>query len=936
MEYKTHIEVAAPSGSPNKKEKGDLLESLAEDLLRIQHYKATKQLRLVGSEIDLLCQHQVNRRTVYVECKAHRNPISADVLIKLLGTIQSQKYQEGWLISTGPLGKDAKGFQHDWENRPDEESQKLSIYTPDRVIDALISAKMVKHPPRDSAFKIIGNADRIGDPMLLITEYGVFWTIACLKGGVPVGVLVYYAKTGNLVDEQALLRNLAQTDTSQNDLDFEYLLNFSKSDVESSLNQVVEVKHGETWADYRPARPQDFVGRSEVQEQVIRFLEDVRNEKSSTRVFAIKGDSGMGKSSLIAKLRDRVSNQHYRRRFFIYAVDVRAATGASYVLCSVLACLRQAAESGFGTGNPDNLRITNSADPLESPSIQEFLTQLEHKNQVICLVFDQFEELYSKPEVFSVFEAAQSLFLSAVAAQSNLVLGFAWKTDSTVQQDHPAYYMWHRLADHRMEVGLGQFTSSEASNAISIFQKELGEKLRLDLRRQLIENSQGYPWFLKKLCIHVHDTVKSGISQSELVDKNLDVKSLFDKDLQQLTSSEDLCLKMIAENAPVDWSEILNDFGPEVLGGLQDKRLIVRSGNRLNLYWDIFREYVQTDTAPSIPFSYLPSSPSIRALLKVVEQLSLEKGQNYAELSELCGLSEKTIGNVIHDLSMFRIVTVEQSAARLASPMEVSDQEKILQKLRRVLQRHALTMQLSNRDQGEIITTLDIIQLLKQINPAAQHQEKTWQTYAEKMGHWLSVTGYLIQRESDWKLVDQGKVNLENVNKTRKARRGGGITVFIGDTSPIKTLEALDYLRSNQPLSAKEIQEKGFRNGVAALRGLGVVKNELGSYSIIELTEFESRSSLEILWSAACNEQRIQLIIDYLKEHPTANGKSIGNYINRKFKCNWTSSSEMRVGNSLRQWASWVLIGMSQGRIPEPLGHVKAETKDQPSLFQDE
>ena len=117
--------------------------------------------------------------------------------------------------------------------------------------------------------------------------------------------------------------------------------------MESSLNQVVEVKHGETWADYRPARPQDFVGRSEVQEQVIRFLEDVRNKKSSTRVFAIKGDSGMGKSSLIAKLRDRVSNQRYRRRFFIYAVDVRAATGASYVLYSVLACLRQAAESGI-------------------------------------------------------------------------------------------------------------------------------------------------------------------------------------------------------------------------------------------------------------------------------------------------------------------------------------------------------------------------------------------------------------------------------------------------------------------------------------------------------------------------------------------------------------------------------------------------------------
>ena len=59
---------------------------------------------------------------------------------------------------------------------------------------------------------------------MLITQYGVFWTIACLEGGVPAGVLVYSTKTGNLVKEPALLRNLAQTDTSQNGLNFEYVL----------------------------------------------------------------------------------------------------------------------------------------------------------------------------------------------------------------------------------------------------------------------------------------------------------------------------------------------------------------------------------------------------------------------------------------------------------------------------------------------------------------------------------------------------------------------------------------------------------------------------------------------------------------------------------------------------------------------------------------
>ena len=794
---------------------------------------------------------------------------------------------------------------------------------------------MVKRLPYDLAVKTIGNEDLIGDPTLLITEYGVFWTIVCLEGGVPVGVLVYSTKTGVLIKDQELLRKLSQTDTSQNGLDFEYVYNSSKSSSEPNQNCVVEVEHGETWTDYRPARPQDFVGRQDVQEQILRFLEEVRVGNSITRVFAVKGDSGMGKSSLIAKLRDHVRNRHYKRKFFIYAVDIRAAAGANYILWSVLECLRKAAELGFGGENLNNLKITNSANPFESPSIQEFLTQLEHRKQVICLVFDQFEELYSKPELFAVFEATQSLLLSAVAAQSNLVLGFAWKTDSTVHQDHPAYYMWHSLADHRMEVELGRFTSSEASKAIRIFQTELGQELKSDLRRQLVENSQGYPWLLKKLCIHVYDAVMSGNSQSDLVNKALDVKSLFDKDLQQLTPSENTCLKMIAESAPTDWYEILEVSDKEVVRALQNKRLIIRSGDRLNLYWDIFREYVQTQTVPSIPFNYLPSSPSISALLKVVKQLHSEKSQNYARLSELCGFVEKTIVNVIRDLKMFDIATVDQSEVRLAPSMEVFDEEKILQRLRHVLRNHALTLRLSKRDPGKIITTQNIIQLLKQINPTARHKEKTWKVYAERMEYWLSVTGYLVQRENDWKFEDQGKVNLEYIAKTRKGRKIGGSIIFLGDTSPVKTIEALEYLRNNQPLSSQEMERKGFRNALAVLRRMDAVKNELGRYFVSESTQLNSKSSLETVWDAACSEKTIQSVIDYLENHPAVDGRAVGEYINKEYKRDWSAASKLRIGNSLRQWARWVLIGNQEKRIPKPPGRTEVESEDQMLLFED-
>lgn len=500
------IEVASAPNMPSK-EKGDLLERFAEDFLRTQNYEVETQVRVTAAELDLLCKHRVKGLTLDVECKAHRDTLSANELTKLLGTVGFKNYDEGWLISAGALGKDAKGFQHEWELRPYEERRKLTIYTPDRIIDAFAAAGLIQLPPSASLPEGVSEGTRIGDWVLLITQNGSFWAAPTIEHSVPSGVVVVDATTGRLVTDAGLLREIGKTDTSLATLDLEFAARKPPSTTPATASmppdKVVEVEHGDSWADYRPARPQDFVGRVDAQKTILSLLEDVHRRRTSTRVFAVTGDSGMGKSSLIAKLRARSLNQRNRGMYFIYAVDSRAATNATYIAASLVKALRDAAAKGFGEVAATEIEISDHADPLSSASIQALLESLERKRQIVCLVFDQFEELYSKPDLFPVFEEAQSLFLSAVSAVSSLVLGFAWRTDSMVQQDHPAYYMWHRLRDHRLEVALGPFPQTESSRAVTLFEKELGEKLRPEIRRQVLEISQGYPWLLKKMCMHL-------------------------------------------------------------------------------------------------------------------------------------------------------------------------------------------------------------------------------------------------------------------------------------------------------------------------------------------------------------------------------------------------------------------------------------------------
>ena len=159
----------------------------------------------------------------------------------------------------------------------------------------------------------------------------------------------------------------------------------------------------------------------------------------------------------------------------------------------------------------------------------------------MCLVFDQFEELYSKPELFSVFTAAKDLMIDVASFKGALGLGFAWKTDSTTQQDHPAYHIWHELSDHRREYKLTGFDKGEISKAITAFEKEAIFKLPAEIRHQISDSCQGFPWLLKKLCIHLYDNLdlEHGADSTLL---ELDVSTLFESDLQTLNQGESSCL----------------------------------------------------------------------------------------------------------------------------------------------------------------------------------------------------------------------------------------------------------------------------------------------------------------------------------------------------------------------------------------------------------
>ncbi len=505
-------------------------------------------MRFTASEVDLLGIENTTGERIFVECKAYRSNISSEVLHKLLGNVVFKDYSSGWLISTFALGKDAKGFEDEWQQRQPDQRRKLRIYSPDRLIERLADAKMIV--PAESLRYYFRRFKVGNEAFLLLTKNGEFWALPVIDptSGIRSAALLFEAGSGGAVRDAATLGWIATTDTS---LSLPWVSDLASGDagaatkLRSELESIVKVPMADHWADYRPARPEDFVGREAVQSAVFGFLNSVRGGLSATRLIALKAPSGWGKSSSLLKIAYRAGNVRNKGKYFVFTVDLRAATTKRFPELAVVSAVKEAVKLGFVSA-PRDLEFGGASSLFSTPGMQHVANELHEKERVLCIFFDQFEELLYKADLVEVFDEMRRICAAVEEAQANVVIGFSWKTDGVIPTEHRAYHMWHTLADRRYEIELTPFSEHEVGLAINRFARELGHPLIPQLRRVLHDHCQGFPWLLKKLCVHILELFRGGTEQADILNSSMNIQALFKKDLENLSSVETACIKQIA------------------------------------------------------------------------------------------------------------------------------------------------------------------------------------------------------------------------------------------------------------------------------------------------------------------------------------------------------------------------------------------------------
>ncbi len=857
----------------NNSKKGTYFEGLVNDIFAQQRYEIDGNVNVTGQEFDLICTHKDrNNEKILIECKAKESLPSSDLSLFNF-KVNHNHFSHGIFIYNKNFEHQAKGIIDEWKE--DERYKNLSFWNGAKVIELLIeSRKIKKFEFDDSQFQLT--------KVILFFSYDGFYYIPLFSDTTqPKYFSIYNAKTMDIVNENDTVDIVKKYIKDTQQIEF---YEFSKKanqqntkNTEIELETIAEVSESESWQDYKPASLKYFVGRDEFTTKIMDLLKNVLNKTTEHRIFYIDGKSGWGKSSLLVALKGKLKNKQNKNRYFPYIVDSRSANAQSFISLAFNNMLNKAYKNNFISKELSSITIPSHFDIMGAKEIISLENYLIKNNKLLILVFDQFEDIFRKE---SVLQSFFKLLTDIKAHQSNIILGFSWKSETIISADEKNISrLLSQSKEHSVSITMNEFTIAESKKFIKQLEGSIESKLDEEFKRRIIDNSQGFPWLVKKLCVHIYKQVQAGVTLDDLFSQDLNVESLFKKDLEECNDAEIKAIELIAKRAyegnMFDRIEVNEIISEEIITDLTNKNLIIKTGTKYNIYWDIFRDYLVTKEVPKVGETYLiRSTPNpVFEILSIFENKS---EMTLDEISKYTSSQANTVDNLLRTLRDFGLVKYTNEKFSLKNTGININENEFKKIINRKLQNHTFYLELMKITDKKI-TLEDLIEIIKlKNNSDRKYQEKTLIDYAQKFLVWLSYAELKIG-------------NLEH-GVLQKARNENSFTPQEKPTNVIKFFK--NIIEGNEYNQSKILGD---------LKRLGLIDVQKQKVHLTEDGK-KARKDISMLFDNALKTEKINSAYGVYKEKPNIT------QINFKEKIKdllTNSSHEVYINSTNRKLYEW-------------------------------
>ncbi len=473
-------------------------------------------------------------------------------------------------------------------------------------------------------------------------------------------------------------------------------------------------------------------------------------------VIQIKSRSGVGKSSFISYLENKLSENDYITELHD-SRDVKTI----YDVFSLVGrfCKTKDIPTNF-------IEIDKQLNILQE--------SLSDKRAVFFV--DQFESTFVNPDIYECYEYVAN---SITRVSGNIYIVFARKNDQLTTYDDTKVSLT-RINSISKNYTLPDFERSESISLIEKINENNDNILSKEILPYIIEFAQGFPWLLKRTIAHVLKLTKQGESQRELIGAGLKLHDLFEEELEGLDEIEKDYLTKIAAKLPADFKELQYQFDEDpmlirVLDKLTASRLVRLSGSTYDTYNDVFKEYLVYKKLPEFRqhtiYRMYPSS--------IISQFHKLMNLNKLDITTIkieLDLSEGYAFNLVKELRNLDLLDLAKGGGWII-PTNVRDiysQGQLAGYLRRkLMDNHLVEALISKILFGETVSENDIPDYFSQSYPFIEASDKTWRLYSTILKSWLLSLKIL-------KIDKSGVLTISDVNHSEASAELGNLKQISG------------------------------------------------------------------------------------------------------------------------------------------------------------
>ena len=808
--------------------KGVLFEKLLSDHLTKNGYTVEIRAKHNSLEYDLEGVSKTTQARIIGEAKAYQESITGQTLTsfvgKLLGLGLTDKKVHGLFLSSSPLTPDAKDYHSSVKDFG------ITCFSGEELFNSVVES--LQMPSKELVFsKTVELGYNPLFDFILTTNYGYRkLVIASNASTLTPSCFLVFDNNLNVIGDENILKKLENMKELRG---LQYICGEKSSTIQFGAREIRKgLLIGKDWTDYRsPAAPDFFVGREKLIEQIMSYI---TNNQTEPHVIQLKSRSGVGKSSTLALLSEKLlaigcSVELHDARDIKSAVDIFSVIG----------------------------RFTGANKlPQNFSEVEEQLKIMQADKKHIFMV-DQFESTFSQPEIFTSYETLAKVVFSI---SNNIYFCLARKNDQLTTYDDSLISLKH-LNSFSKNYELVDFTKEEAKVLLDKINENNSKAISKDVLSYVLEFAQGFPWLLKRTMSHIIK-LSGNISQRKLIDTGLMLDDLFEEELFGLEELEKEYLAKICAKLPADVHQLQIAFDedallPKMLDKFTEVRLLRMSGSTYDTYNDVFKEYLVYQKLPEFRHKHIfrqQPNGTMRFFAKIVSRQKFTLSQ----LSKSLKTSEKSLANYIKECRNLGLI--KKDGDYWIIPKNIKDmylQVHLGMYIRRQVLNNELVSLIVKTLNTKSMSNDDVTEAIKAYSPYVEASETTWRAYSRTLTTWLVATRIArLDKQSNLLLenlgVDLGESLGNMINSSYgKGGRHSSRDFFLPSVS-WKYYEALFKMLKNGDTSFSREYKKAYVD----LKQFNMIEqvedcNDIDTFKSLMINECFSTANYAKIWSAA-------------------------------------------------------------------------------------